>query len=728
MAFSKLHPKIQEAIWNQKWDELRPLQVEAIDAVSNTDNHLILAAATASGKTEAAFLPILSQLAAEPPDSIGAIYVSPLKALINDQFGRLEALCEYADIPVHRWHGDVSATAKKRLLDNPGGVLLITPESLESQFINRGKHLPRLYSQLRFIVIDELHAFLDVVRGVHLESLLARLQIAAGVVPRKFGLSATIGDFMPAQKFLCADAPDTVTVIRDRGPGKELRIRLQAFIEPPDAGETDQLSTGIPQGLDAVAQDVALRFRGETNLLFCNSRRQTEMLADKLRQTASREKWPRDPFVLHHGSISKELREEAEHDLKSGLPLTAICTSSLEMGIDIGSVKAVGQVGPTWRVSSLVQRLGRSGRKDGEAQILRLYTLDEQITEKSSLTERLYPELIRAIAIVELMLGKWLEPPSADRFDFSTCIHQVLSILRQSGGTSAARLFEVLCQRGAFRQINSSQFMALLKGLGENHLIQQMETGRLVLAPDGERIVESRDFYAAFAASVEYRVEFNGQNIGTLSESCVPEAGEFLLLAGRRWQVTVVDAHAKLILVVPAKKWQKPRFEGGGGDLHSVVAGKMREVLKGDAGYRYLSPTASEMLAAARQTFRAVGLADYDFLTHEGSFVWFPWAGSKILRTLELLAKADGLKVDCGYLSLRYIGVSTEDFSRHATLIASGKVVPSDLVQFIGDFNRDRFDEYVAPELLESAYASEMLDFAGATQLLAEVEGQESRL
>lgn len=720
MAFSKLHSKIQEAIWKQQWEELRPLQVEAIEEVSSTDNHLILAAATASGKTEAAFLPILSQLAAAPPQSIGAIYVSPLKALINDQFCRLEALCEYADIPVHRWHGDVPASAKKHLLDNPRGVLLITPESLESQFINRGRHLPRLYSQLKFIVIDELHAFLDVVRGVHLESLLARLQIAAGVAPRKLGLSATIGDFLPAQRFLCADAPNTVTVIKDRGPGKELRIRLQAFIAPPDAGETEEVSGGVAQGLDAVAQDVALRFRGETNLLFCNSRRQTEMLADKLRQTAVRERWPRDPFVLHHGSISKELREEAEHDLKSGLPLTAICTSSLEMGIDIGSVKAVGQVGPTWRVSSLVQRLGRSGRKDGEAQILRLYTLDEQITEKSSLTEKLYPELIRAIAIVELLLGKWLEPPSVNRFDFSTCIHQVLSVLRQSGGTKAARLFEVLCERGAFRHISSRQFMTLLKGLGEKRLIQQMETGRLILAPDGERIVESRDFYAAFAASVEYRVEFNGQNIGTLSENCVPETGEFLLLAGRRWQVAAVDVLAKLILVVPANKWRKPRFEGGGGDLHSVIAAKMKEALEGDAGYRYLSPTASAMLAAARQAFQAVGLADDNFLTQEGSIVWFPWAGSKTLRTLELFAKADGLKVDCGYLSLRYIGVSAENFRSHAARIASGKIAPSDLVQFIGDFNRDRFDEYVAPELLESAYTSEMLDFSGATQLLAE--------
>src|SRR3954466_12022441 len=206
-AFAELHPKIQEAVWNQHWDELRPLQVEAIHAVLDSEDHVILAAATASGKTEAAFLPILSLLAAEPLNSVQALYVSPLKALINDQFRRLEDLCAHAEIPVHRWHGDVSAAEKQHLRKSPGGVLLITPESLESQFINHDRHLARIYANLRFVVIDELHAFIDNVRGVHLRSLLARVAIAAGAAPRRIGLSATLGDFAAAKEFLCVDAP-----------------------------------------------------------------------------------------------------------------------------------------------------------------------------------------------------------------------------------------------------------------------------------------------------------------------------------------------------------------------------------------------------------------------------------------------------------------------------------------------------------------------------------------
>ena len=130
------------------------------------------------------------------------LYISPLKALINDQFRRLEDLCAHAEIPVHRWHGDVNAADKARLRQSPSGVLLITPESLESQFINYDRHLRRLYAHLRFVVIDELHAFLDNVRGIHLRSLLARLAIATDTHPRKIGLSATIGDFAPARTFL----------------------------------------------------------------------------------------------------------------------------------------------------------------------------------------------------------------------------------------------------------------------------------------------------------------------------------------------------------------------------------------------------------------------------------------------------------------------------------------------------------------------------------------------
>src|SRR4051812_35439985 len=150
-AMDLLHPGVQKAIWSMGWKEFRPIQSEAIHQVLESSKHLIITAQTAGGKTEAAFLPIISKLAEHPQPSIQALYVGPLKALINDQFERLEKICEALNIPVHRWHGDVSASRKRQVRENPSGILLITPESLESTFINYPNQITRMFKRLRFV-------------------------------------------------------------------------------------------------------------------------------------------------------------------------------------------------------------------------------------------------------------------------------------------------------------------------------------------------------------------------------------------------------------------------------------------------------------------------------------------------------------------------------------------------------------------------------------------------
>ena len=720
-AFSRLHPKIQEAVWNCKWTKLRPLQVDAIGAVLDSDRHLILAAATATGKTEAAFLPVLSQIASEATRSVEVLYVSPLKALINDQFRRLEDLCRYADIQVHRWHGDVGVSDKQRLRQTPSGVLLITPESLESQFINYGSYLPRIYSHLRFVIIDELHAFLESVRGIHLCSLLARLNIAANVAPRRIGLSATIGDFAPAQLFLCRESPAAVQVLEDLSSRKEFRVGLKAFVELIRAGETDEDDKGTDsaEGLLAIADDISRRFATRSNLVFCNSRRQTELVADKLRIVTEREHWPRNPFLLHHGSLSRELREDAEQELKSGNPVTVICTSTLELGIDIGAAHAVGQVGPPPSVSSLVQRVGRSGRRDDEPQILRLYTLDEAITEHSSLTKRLFPQLIRSIALVELHLQNWLEPPHDERLHLSTCVHQIFSVLRQTGGATAAHLYDVLCERGAFRRIEQSEFTTLLRDLAGKQLIEQIPTGELLLAPAGERIVESRDFYAAFASRIEYSVEHESQRIGVLPQDSLPAEGEFLLLGGQRWRVNLIDHSARRVAVSRAKGWKQPRFGGGIGGLHPTIADRIKRILCDETGYAFIDAPAAELLDRARQTFAQARLDRSDTVVTFSGVEWFPWRGSNVLRTLELCAKADGLVVERDELCLRYQKIAISDFLSHRERIAAGNFSPEQLVGLVQDLQRDRFDKYVSDSLLQRAFLSEVLDITLARTLAA---------
>jgi len=712
-AFELLHPTIQEAVWKQAWKELRPLQVDAIHQVVETQNDLILSAATASGKTEAAFLPILSQIAQSPGSGIRALYVSPLKALINDQFGRLDVLCEYAQIPVHRWHGDVSSDLKRKLRQQPEGVLLITPESLESHCINYGTHLRRMYENLEYVVIDELHAFLDDVRGVHLRSLLSRIVQAADCSPRRLGLSATLGDFLPAQQFLNPLDPTSVKVLQEPGGNREIRAGLKSFIRPArlkGADDQDDLSAER-----AIARDVAARFRKGTNLVFFNSRGLTEELADLLNELEEAEKWPKNPFLIHHGSLSKEIREETEADLKSGRPVTALCTRTLEMGIDIGAVQCVGQVGAPWEVSSLVQRIGRSGRRPGEAQMLRMYVIDDALAESSTFTDRLYPELLRGIAMVELMLARWVETPRNDWKHYSTFIHQILSVLRQTGGIRADRAYVVLCTKGAFSSITKQEFAAILRSLANHEVIQQMESGEIILAPDGERVVESRDFYAAFASAEEYSVEHEADKIGMLPYDHIPPPGEHLLLAGRRWCVEHIEHPKKCVYVHPARGKRVPLFLGKTGSIAQVVMQKMQEILHADNLPPYLHPDAVSMLVSARHHYGHSCKPDHPIVETLGGVCVLPWAGSAIHQTLVVLAKADQFQAELSRdgLMITYPNRSLNEVKTHWHRIASGSLPLDSILPFVGDPTHERFDDWVPEDLLLKAFASECLDLAG---------------
>ncbi|MBL9145284.1 MAG: DEAD/DEAH box helicase [Verrucomicrobiaceae bacterium] len=725
-AFAKLHPTIQEAVYRLGWSSLRPLQVRAIDAVVDTAAPLILSAATASGKTEAAFLPVLSQIASTPADGIQAIYISPLKALINDQFHRLQELCDAADTPVHRWHGDVSASAKQRLREQPAGVLLITPESMESLFCNHDRHLARMFSALRFVVIDELHAFLDDVRGIHLRSLLARLELQVNVRVRRLALSATLGDFAEARRFLDPLSPDAVAVLQDDAGERELRLSVKSFYDAPsDQGDEGADESAPPpiNGLAAVADDVARRFRTEANLIFCNRRQDAEILADRLHQIAEREHWPRDPFVLHHGSLSKDLREDAELRLKQGEALTAICTSTLEMGIDLGAVKSVGQIDPPWRVASLVQRLGRSGRRQGEAQVLRLYALDAEPQAKSSLTDLLYPDLIRAIAMVELHLQKWLEPSAVGRCHYSTCVHQTLSILKQTGGTNAATLLDRLCKRGAFRQITTSDYAMLLRGLASHAIIEQTPPGDLILAPEGERIVESRDFYAAFATSVDYSVEHDGDKIGVLPLTSVPPVGEHFLLAGRRWKVESIEHESRRLIVSRARGWKRPFFTGSGGEVDAHVIQTMRTVLAGEVRFAYLDAKAQERLIIAREAFATHGLHESGIIESGADTLWFTWQGSRVCEALLLCARTEGIPASWDGMAVHYPRLKGDAFREHLRHLAAANL-ESLLVETLTEQEllRDRFDHLVPAALLKQAWLTERVNLDALRQTLGDAE------
>ncbi|MEA2489470.1 MAG: ATP-dependent helicase Lhr and Lhr-like helicase, partial [Acidobacteriota bacterium] len=482
-AFGLLHERVRRWIWDQGWSELRDVQELAAQTILRGDGDAIITAATAAGKTEAAFLPICSTLVDEASTGVQVLYVGPLKALINDQWRRLDGLCQSLEIPVHKWHGDVNASARAKLMRDPDGILLITPESLEAMFVRRGPEVARIFAGLRFIVIDELHAFIGSERGMQLQSLLHRLESVLHRNVRRIGLSATLGDMTIAADFLRLPNGRSAApaVIQADGSSSTIMVRLHGFLRglKPAAevlkegeGEEDDVTSR------SIAQHLFKNLRGSNNLVFANARSNVERYTDLLSRMCQAASLPQE-FHAHHGSLSRELRTDVELRLKEGAgPLTVICTSTLEMGIDIGAVKSVAQIGVPPSVASLRQRLGRSGRR-GEPAVLRLYIEEETVTERTAPQDAIRAKLVETIAMVNLLLEKWNEPPLADAVHGSTLVQQLLSLIAQYGGITPVDAYAMLCDRGPFRGITRPMFMELLRSLKTHELIEQVSNGEL---------------------------------------------------------------------------------------------------------------------------------------------------------------------------------------------------------------------------------------------------------
>lgn len=758
-AFSLLSQGMQQAVWRLGWTALRPIQADAIRTVLTSPNDLIVSAPTAGGKTEAAFLPILSLL--DQNHDWVAIYISPLKALINDQWNRLDLLCRDLDIPIRRWHGDISATEKKAFRENPRGVLLITPESLESNFVNYGRALPNIYGKTAFIVIDELHVFVDGVRGMHLRSLIARLRAATGCQPRSIGLSATLGDPALAQAFLQPDHPEQVELIVETSGTRQIMLGVRAYLERPRLSTGDKLvrrlkpseavvvadmlvedawkseapiaplgpnlglpispvSTELPRdALDEIADDVAGNFQAGSNLIFGNSRRTLEELADLLHEKARDGKWQHDPFHVHHGSLSKSVREDVEATLRDTKPATALCTSTLELGIDIGNIRTVGQIDPPWSVAAAMQRLGRSGRRAGEPSRMRIYARDETPRTDSSLTDLLYPRLLRSIAIVQLMLSKWVESKATERLHLSTLVHQLMSILRQTGGVPAPALFNQLCADGPFRQVDKAFFIQILRGLGDNGIIEQTPTGELILDLRGERITAEHDFYAAFASNEIFAVRHDDEQVGEMPADAVPPEGQCFILNGRRWEVAQVGTAEKTVWVKPTRQRVPPLFSGDGGDVDAKIFQTMQDILNDDHVPVFLDEAARQLLTAARKAALESGASTTQSVDTGKSILWYPWTGTKVLRTLRLMLTQ--LEIDHEYDELS-LNLSECDTARFAKVLRQLATTPFTAVELAAEMEIkafDKFDELLPSEVVDQMNARDRIDLQGALKVVA---------
>lgn len=712
-----LEERIQRWVWSKGWTSLRDAQELAIPVLLAGEKDVIVASATASGKTEAAFLPILSKLASNSNEMGLALYICPLKALINDQWGRLDELCEALEIPVVPWHGDIAQTRKRQFLKRPQGVLLITPESLEALFVRRGHELRRFFGELNYIVVDELHAFIGSDRGKQLQSLMRRIEAAIDRRVPRVGLSATLGDMALAGDFLRPEGPP-VHMIISAAAGQELKVQVRGYVIEgmPSAITASNLPSHESTTHESMADHLFQVLHGSNNLLFPNSRSNVEYFSDLLRRRCEREGIPNE-FWPHHGSLSRDIREDAERALKAGdRPATAVCTTTLELGIDIGAIQSVAQIGPPPSVAALRQRLGRSGRRPGEAAILRAYVSEQELTPESALSDRLRESLVQTTATIRLLLQGWFEPPRAGGLHLSTIVQQVLSMIAERGGVTASELSRTLLVNGPFAALTAKDLAALLRELGRRELIVQESSGALLLGSVGERLVNSHEFYAAFASGEEWQIVQDGHSLGTLPIESPVFEGLCIIFAGRRWKILGVSPDPPALTVAPDPTGRAPRFDSGRPMVHTRIREEMRLILQQDSDISFLDSTAKQLLQQARLFYRQARFAERAWLMDGTAVLLLPWAGdfannalALLLRSLGLpTASNHGLIVTCEGWGLERLVDACSDIA------ALAEVDLVDLLKDVENMRQGKWDWALPRDLLVKSFASMSLDIAGA--------------
>ena len=733
-VFERYAPFIQDYIYRSGWQSLRAVQNAAGDAIFNTGENVLLTASTASGKTEAAFFPILTLLDENPSHTVGVLYIAPLKALINDQFGRLNELCEEEGIAVTRWHGDANQSRKRKLLKKPSGILQITPESLESLLINKHMEIPSLFGDLRFIVIDEIHSLLRADRGLQTFCLIERLCRLAGCDPRRIGLSATIGNPDLAGKFLAAGSGRS-TVIPKFDGGKEVwRLSMEHFYNtapqadegkavPMDTPPVEAPTDTAPKAADPGIGYIFEHTRGKKCLVFTNSREECESVCQQLRQYCEVNHEP-DRFLIHHGNLSASYRESAEEEMKDDDSLMSVCaTATLELGIDVGRLERAFQIDAPFTVSGFLQRMGRTGRRGDPSEMWFVMREDHQ-EARAMLPDSIPWYLIQGIALVQLYIEeRFVEPPRLDRLPYSLLYHQTMSTLASHGEMTAGELASRVLKLSCFQRITQDDYRLLLRHLLEIDHVNRTENGGLILGLEGERIVNNYKFYAVFQENVEYTVRSGSEQLGTIVKP--PPVGDKIAIAGRVWVVEEVD-HKRRELFCTLVKGNIPAYFGDvAGDIHTRILERMYRVLGEDRQYRYLMPHAVCRLADARETFRKSRMADRP-LVHLGGRMWalFPWVG-----TYAFLAMERFLKLRCGKrLGLKGLQSSRPYYMQFTMQVSEAEFYEVVCEEAAKDFDAlelvyekevpvfEKYDEYVPEELVRKGFACGVLDLEGMRQ------------
>jgi len=614
-GIERLHPHLQHAIVHDLgWRSLRPVQEMTIDAVLDGCNSVVLAP-TAGGKTEAAIFPLLSRILTENLKPVSVLYVCPIRALLNNQEDRLESYARMVGLDVFKWHGDVSDSRKKGFRERPAHILMTTPESLEVMFISAKTDVRALFPGLSAVVIDEVHAFAGDDRGAHLASLLERLGTLCGRDIQRIGLSATVGN------------PQVIGEWLQGSSDRPFRL-----VDPPRPPAQRDLRVDYVSDLAEAASGIVQMARGKKSLVFVESRSKAESVAQALGGSGVE-------VFIHHSSVSRADRTLAEEQFAKGENTAIVCTSTMELGIDVGDLDQVIQVDAPSTVASFLQRMGRTGRRSTTRANCTFFCLTPE-------------SLLQSVALLRLAEAGWVEDVRPASQAMHVLAHQVMALILQEGGISRHRLLPWVEAAYPFSSVRAERFHELVDTMIERGILYEAD-GLLSLGQRGEKLYGRKNFfelYAVFTAPPIMRVQHGKEDVGHIQALFVSmhdkNAGPLCFrLAGRAWEVGQVDWSKAVLHVKPAEHGRVPSWLGLPGTLSRQLCQAMRDVLVREGSEDgWLTRTAALELKELRGSYADVledGTAPLE--DQSDGVTWHTFAGGAVNRLL-----AAGLEAKCG--------------------------------------------------------------------------------
>jgi ATP-dependent Lhr-like helicase len=625
-GIERLHPHLQHAIVHDLgWRSLRPIQELTIDAVLDGCNSVVLAP-TAGGKTEAAIFPLFSRVLTENLKPVAVLYVCPIRALLNNQEDRLQSYARMVGLEVFKWHGDVSDSRKQRFRDSPAHLLMTTPESLEVMMISAKTDARAIFEGLSAVVVDEVHAFAADDRGAHLASLLERLATMCGRDVQRIGLSATVGNPQVIGEWLQGSSRRPFRLVDPPRPPANRDLRLELCADIADA------ATGIGK-----------LARGKKSLVFVESRSKAEKVAHALAGTGVE-------VFIHHSSVSRADRTLAEEQFSSGQNTAIVCTSTMELGIDVGDLDQVIQVDAPGSVASFLQRLGRTGRRDGARANCTFFCLSSE-------------SLLQSVALLRLAESGWVEDVRPAAHAMHVLAHQVMALILQEGGVSRHSLMPWVEAAYPFSSIRPERVQELVDTMLQREILYEAD-GLLSLGQRGEKLYGRKNFfelYAVFTAPPVMRVQHGKEDVGYIQALFVwmhdkTKGPLCFRLSGRAWEVGAVDWSKNILHVSPAEHGRVPSWLGLPGVLSGPVCQAMMDVLlcEGDEA-SWLAPSAATELAGMRDSYDGLlGAGTAPLEDHPEGVQWHTFAGGAVNRLLGAgLERISGKKWVAGNLSLR---------------------------------------------------------------------------